>query len=94
MALWPIDKLTASAKPKVDALICSNLIISKSSRLQIAALDAPKLGQGFVCWVRFVNLQSCGPYSSANRARTSLPFICVVCSPTVDGVRCFVQSGD
>ena len=90
-ALCPSDKLTVWTKPKVVVLICNIIMISRSSGQRIAALDAPKRGQYFVCLVWFAKLQCCGPNSAVNRDGTSLPFICLICSPTVDGVRCFVQ---
>ena len=51
------------------------IMISRSSNQLIAALDAPKIGQDYVRLVWFAKLQSWGPYSAVNRARTSLPFI-------------------
>jgi hypothetical protein len=75
VALWQGCNLTFGPKPIVDVHICNSFIISRSFRLRIAANDAPKRGHDFVCSVRLVKLQCCGPYSAVNRARTSLPFI-------------------
>ena len=85
VAKWPSDKLTVWTKPKVGVLICNIFMISQSSHQRIAALDAPKRGQDFVCLVWIAKLQSCWPYIAVNRDGTSLPFMCFNCSPTVDG---------
>ena len=85
VAKWPSDKLTVWTKPKVGVLICNIFMISQSSHQRIAALDAPKRGQDFVCLVWIAKLQSCWPYIAVNRDGTSLPFIVSNCSPTVDG---------
>ena len=61
------------------------IMISRSSLQLIAALDAPKRGKKFVRLVWIAKLQCCGSYSALNGARTSLPFICFNCVPTVDG---------
>ncbi len=55
----------------VGVLICSIIMVSRSSGQRIAALDATKRGQCFARSVWIAKLQCCGPSSAVSWAVTS-----------------------